>query len=63
MRTAVGVTIGAVIAWCILAIWHGPVAWAFTRVEPATPTDHVDRMRTWHHGIEGPATWPTEGTP
>lgn len=62
MRTATSVTLGAVLAWCVLAIWHGPTAWLFTRIEPGTPTDHVDRIRIWHHSVEVEPVWPTSST-
>lgn len=59
MRTATGVILGAVAAWCVLAIWHGPTRWLFTRIEPATHPDCHTRIRVWHMQIEQDgASWP-----
>lgn len=64
MRTATGLIVGAVLAWCWLAIWRGPTRWLLYRIPPATHPDHVDRVRTFRHGVEVfPATWPTEESP
>lgn len=65
MRSAANFTAGAIVAWCIIAIWHGPTAWLFTRIEVLTPTDHVDKVRVWHHGVEHQGAWPivSEETP
>ena len=59
MRTLASLTVGALIAWCILAIWHGPTAWLFTRLEPETHPDCHTRIRVWHDHVEQDgATWP-----
>lgn len=59
MRTAAGVTIGAILMWIILAIWAGPARWLLTRIPPITPPDHVDRVRVWAQGVEQDgAAWP-----
>lgn len=59
MRTAAGVIVGALLAWAVAAIWAGPTRWLFTRIPPATPTDHVDRIRVWAAGVEQDgASWP-----
>lgn len=59
MRTAVGVIVGAVLAWCWLAIWKGPSHWFFYHIEPVTPADHVDRMIVYRHGVkQDGAPWP-----
>lgn len=59
MRTAIGVTVGAALTWCIIAIWRGPTMWLFTRIPVLTPADHLDRVRVWHNHIEqAGASWP-----
>lgn len=59
MRTAASLTAGAILAWCILAIWRGPTAWLFTRIPPATHPDCRTRIRVWHNRIERDgAPWP-----
>ena len=59
MRTAVGVIVGAVLAWCWLAIWRGPTAWLFTRIPVPTHPDCHTRIRVWIGGAEQDgATWP-----
>lgn len=59
MRTAASLTAGAILAWCILAIWRGPTKWLFTRIPVLTPANHVDRIRVWHNHVEQDgAPWP-----
>lgn len=63
MRTAAGVIIGVALTWCIIAIWHGPSAWFFTRIPPATHPDHVDKIIVWRDHVEQKdSAWPTSST-
>lgn len=59
MRVTLGVGAGALMMWLLLTRGPARLAWVLTRIPVPTPADHVDRYRSWHHGIEGERAWPT----
>lgn len=52
MRTLIGISIGATLVILAHTLGWPFLAWALTRIPPATVNGWAPRHRHWHNGIE-----------